>query len=126
MFTAIDKAIKDAQEKIKNIQAYIQVLERLPSPPEGCSLFVSDNGRVFVDIPYNFEIYRLYRQQLAKADWIATMVYGVGENGKRYTDLMNSDGERLSLVMNPQLQGSACQLVQVGEEIKPVYRVQCR
>ena len=118
-----EEAIRDALEEINNLQHYIEVLNELPDLPSSATVFISHYGRVYINIPYNLGIYRPLRQQLAAVNWQAYSIINA-DNGDRYTE-MRRNGDVLSVVMRPDVQGATCQLIKVGEKTEPVYRVQC-
>jgi len=123
--TIIEQAVQDAQKKIQDLEAGITLLQELPELPDGARVHASNGarGRVYVSLPYNFDLYRPFRQQLCDAGWNAGMVFTV-DNGWRYTELHRGDAW-LTVILEAGLQGSTCTLVKVGEKTEPVYRAQC-
>jgi hypothetical protein len=117
-----EKAIEAAERDIAALSEYIEVTRSLPDDLPG-RINISDLARLYVNIPFDLPTYREVRQKLTTAGWTVKLAF-ITDDGQRFADLWNN-GHTLTIVMDPEKEGTTCHREQVGEEATPIYRVRC-
>lgn len=118
-------AISKANRHIQNLAFGVSILNELPELRDIYRIHVSDmQGAVFIVAPYNLETYRHNRKVLYNAGWTVNRAFTV-PSGNRYAHLKKGDDERISYIMEPDIEGSTCKKVKVAEEIAEIFQVAC-
>lgn len=107
---------------------HLLALDDLPDDlPEWAHLYspeVIRIGSYRIDIPFDLALMKKMRQLLGSA-WI---FLGKWDSSAGFSTLEYRHSVLpviLSVCMHAKLAGSACKMVEVGEEVTPIYEVQC-
>lgn len=132
----LQKAISKAQEKIKGIQAVMSIANLLPESDLPTRINI-DEDCIFVNLPYDVNIYRQYRKLLGENWRIGEDSWTCTQHGEtsisRHINFVPKnagytkywDGPYLKVSLVTDIQGSTCQVKQVGVKEVPILEVVC-
>lgn len=132
----LQKAISKAQQKIEGIQRVIEIARLLPESNLPTRINIDEDG-IFINLPYDINIYRQYRKLLGKNWQIGGDTWTCTQHGgtsvSRHINFVPKsadytkywDGPYLKVSLVTDVQGSTCQVKQIGIREVPILEVVC-
>lgn len=117
---------KSIHQNHKNLQLVQAVVEALPDDLPGNPYILAGYFAVYIDIPYDWELYKAIRRALGR-DWHSYIVLDLEDTGqKSYVLRLHGEyGKTLYISLVPTKVGSSCHLEKVGERTVDLFEVVC-
>lgn len=118
--------IAEIKEKKEALDAQLVAVKLLPEElPEGWWPYADTFHKGFwIQAPWgSLDVYKTFRRSIGR-DW-KFMRSDSYDDGDRHIEYRNGDIRLMVCIKPPKKDSSTCQLIKVGEKIKPIYEVIC-
>lgn len=123
-----ENMLRDVQRNRGYLDEVEALINALPDElPEGVAMYAG-NWAVYLDIPYDFEMYKRVRRCLR--GWVADQVSDNGQTGEKFYVLSPPGAgpysyTKLYITLKPGMGNSKCRVEVVGKEEVNIVRVIC-
>jgi hypothetical protein len=124
--TPKDKLNEDIDRHIQTHEMIRAVVNALPDELPVHAYFHVGMWAVYIDIPYDWDIYKELRRALG-GEWHSSSVHNQDVSGDKFY-ILRLDGKRgynLYISLQPGRVGSSCRLEKVGERVTDIFQAVC-